>query len=1772
MMPKMNLIVILTVLINITLPNLAFSQVDIPISNIRAELQDNVLRVEIPIRNQSHERLVDDFSVSLLDKDYTPTARVKKKIFLLNGEQTESLAVPVSAGLSDLKDVILRIDFQDQTWLRHFNEQKNTQELHVLGQREWIRGSQASMRVIVTKSTDAEPVVDANVSIVAESPDSERIELARTRTDNQGSASFQFIVPEDLSGTVTVNIAAESEAGQNQISTPVEVSTGSRILLITDKPVYQPKQLMHIRALAFHSATGKPLADQPATLEVYDGKGNKVFKKQATTSEFGIVSADFQLADEVNQGEYRIRALIDEDSSEKTVQVYEYVLPKFKVQVENHASYYAPGDTVKGYVEARYFFGRALDGAQVSVVANCFDVGFNKFATVEGKTNAEGRFEYEFEIPDRLVGQPSFDGNSIIQMDVRVTDTADHEEQKIHTFHVASDPLQIEFIPESGTLIPEVKNEIFVVASRPDGSVVSPELTVSTPDQEQRFTLECDENGLATMYLTPKKGQSEFELIVRAEMDGKKIDMKKPLTIDQGEEQILLRPDRGIYTVGDTMQIQVFSPASGKMPVFLDIMKNNQTVATHSLQVENGRAELNLPLDNTLAGTLTLNAYRIRRDSNMIRDTRQVVVLRSDDLNIEIVPNQEQYEPGAPASIRIAVTTPDGKPVQAALGMHIVDESVYSLSEKEPGLAKVFFAIERELLEPKYEIHGRNLNEIVLLPKRYSEDQTLSRALLAKVDRIMDYTVNINTNERNIEQARREMNTLSNQLWNLIQDETVERHSLEQLILNREQNPRNYTLFDPWETPYYIESSQNQATLISAGRDRSLDTDDDIVHHFSRFPEMLGGVRGRQLLRRFGAENENRVVDNQPVQNFRFNRALQEELQEDVPMIQMSEAMPAAPDAGGFGMTMEGFGRMGGNPEQLEKMQALSYIAPPGQAGENTAGEQLLMWSEGAVSDTDGDASAFFNGNQIYFEQESLQETNQEISAVDALPADLNAVSLGLPPFLTEETFSPSDSDIELFRLEDNQGPLAAGGQVNEEQLRQAIEQRLEDISLLSAQEVQKLRSALDVLDQRAETAEQKAVRVRRYFPETLYYTPELITDEKGEATVSLAMADSITTWRVSAMANSKAGAIGDTTSAMQVFKPFFADIDLPVALIQNDEVSIPVAVYNYLDQPQEVEIELEHAPWFTLLEGELKRTIQIAAQEVTSVTYRIKATELGDQNITVYAWSSQDSDAIGRSIAVRPNGEAQYSNHNGRLAGLVEERVALPEGRIEGADRLFVKIYPGVFSQVVEGLDAILQMPYGCFEQTSSTTYPNILALNYMKTSGNVTPAVEMKALEYINLGYQRLLTFEIDGGGFEVFGNPPATRVLSAYGLMEFNDMSDVYDVDPNVIERTKTWLLQQRNPDGSWNPDENYSHAEMWRSIQNNRVLVTAYIALALSGSNAGDQLQSSRDYLLRHADEAKDAYTLAILSNALLALAPEHQTTRDCIERLVNMAQVEDQHLYWTAEASMSFARGNHANVEVTAWAALALIEDGRFHSELGKVLNWLIEQKDPNGTWGTTHGTVLALKALLKSLDVRSEKTNATVTITVNGKEAETLQLTPENSDVFHQLDLTEHLQPETNTVRLNMDGNGQLLYQVVGKYFMPWDKVKTKVDSFDLKVDYDRTQLRRNDTVTCRISANNTSPMQLEMVMIDVGIPPGFRVEQTALEEYEKKGVIENYTIMSRQLLIYLKSMPAGQQLQLSIPMKATLPIVAKAPESTIYEYYNPENRETSTPQELEVK
>ena len=85
------------------------------------------------------------------------------------------------------------------------------------------------------------------------------------------------------------------------------------------------------------------------------------------------------------------------------------------------------------------------------------------------------------------------------------------------------------------------------------------------------------------------------------------------------------------------------------------------------------------------------------------------------------------------------------------------------------------------------------------------------------------------------------------------------------------------------------------------------------------------------------------------------------------------------------------------------------------------------------------------------------------------------------------------------------------------------------------------------------------------------------------------------------------------------MFQPFFVDLSLPVALTRGDEITVPVVVYNYLDKPQTVELKLADGNWFKLLGGSAQK-VELAAGEVCSVGYRIRAEKVGRFDLEVSA------------------------------------------------------------------------------------------------------------------------------------------------------------------------------------------------------------------------------------------------------------------------------------------------------------------------------------------------------------------------------------------------------------------------------------------------------------------------------------------------------------------------------------------------------------------------
>src|SRR5437764_1811247 len=187
--------------------------------------------------------------------------------------------------------------------------------------------------------------------------------------------------------------------------------------------------------------------------------------------------------------------------------------------------------------------------------------------------------------------------------------------------------------------------------------------------------------------------------------------------------------------------------------------------------------------------------------------------------------------------------------------------------------------------------------------------------------------------------------------------------------------------------------------------------------------------------------------------------------------------------------------------------------------------------------------------------------------------------------------------------------------------------------------------------------------------------------------------------------------------------------------------------------------------------------------------------------------------------------------------------------------------------------------------EPTSSAAYPNILAVEYVKKArvANAT-AILMKAESFLTVGYQKLLTFERPGGGFDWWGSGEPLVWLSAYGLQEFNDMAKVYPIDKGVIDRTQQWLMKQRGPDGTWS-NIGMTHGESIERMGNPKLLLTSYVVWALCDSGMKDKgLEPSIAFIRSEVKKADNAYILALAANAMAAWDANDDSTLEVLQKL------------------------------------------------------------------------------------------------------------------------------------------------------------------------------------------------------------------------------------------------------------------------------------------------
>jgi len=696
----------------------------------------------------------------------------------------------------------------------------------------------------------------------------------------------------------------------------------------------------------------------------------------------------------------------------------------------------------------------------------------------------------------------------------------------------------------------------------------------------------------------------------------------------------------------------------------------------------------------------------------------------------------------------------------------------------------------------------------------------------------------------------------------------------------------------------------------------------------------------------------------------------------------------------------------------------------------------------------------------------------------------------------------------------------------------------------------------------------------RSDFTETVYWSAHTRTNDEGLATVEFDLSDSVTSFRVNADAFTDGGALGEGTELIESVRPFYIEPKLPLELTAGDTVLLPIAVVNNTDEQNPLVVQVSNV-------GRVGNGVfqlnAFPANLRERMIYELEIGEtFGDIPFTVQAHFGNYSDQNRRTLRVVPRGFPIDNGSGGMLQpdSEVGDDITIPDTIVPGSLQATVTVYPSPMANLTEALEALIREPNGCFEQTSSSVFPMVMAQQYFLTHQGIDPQLIADAREKLGRGYDRLISFETDQDGYEWFGASPPHEALTAYGLLEFTEMSRVMDVDQAMIDRTADWLLSRVNAEGSFELNERALDS-FGRAPQET---TNAYIVWSmLEAGYDPTRIQASIDLVLGEATTSSDAYIVALGAN--IALLTERDERGALLTKLAGM--LNDEGYVEGAVTSITRSGGDALNIETTSLAILAWLKDDAYTEQVEASILWLTERCKA-GRFGSTQSTVLALKAIVAYDTARSTPTApGTLTLVVDGQVVgQPVAFNEETKGAIYLPALADRLTPGQHTIAVRMQDGSKMPYSIAITY-----SAETPASSDDCALRIEtafplsaRTEVTLSDaegnerdghlihadvaegeTTEINVTVTNITDEGLPTPLAIVGIPGGLEPDYDQLKQLVDAGTIAAFEVLGRDVVLYWREMAPNQIVELPIRCVAAVPGTYTGPASRTYLYYTDE-------------
>lgn len=501
-------------------------------------------------------------------------------------------------------------------------------------------------------------------------------------------------------------------------------SSGKKMYLHTDRPVYRPSQIVYYRGIIreiTENGTYRNITSDSARIEVNDARGGSIKKDVLPLSDLGTFHGELTLGDEPPLGNYTIQVSYGGSTQSFSFAVEEYKKPEYEVTVTTNKENYTLGDVISAEIKADYYFGSPVTEAQVEYSVyrsrywrpwwfrsdwaylfeddgdRYYSYGSEMIHTGRGTLNSEGKFSFTYKT------EGSRDEDYTYRVQAEVVDNSRRSIAGSKSVRVTRGELYvtastgkyvykpdeearvnvetISFNGEKGISAPfDVRVERVWWDERPRNGNGRRDETVWTGSGT------TDANGTGSVnFKTGKAGYYTVTVTAR-DSRGNKIATSSSLYVTDGSyanwynegSSVQIIPDRDIYKPGETMSALVIMPDGN-----IDALITAEGAALYRHQVErlnSTSAIVRMPIEEHYAPMFYVQASAIVGDNFHNTMRRIPVTPESKVMRLEVTPDKKVYKPGESGTVTVRALGADGEPVaNTDIAVAIVDEALYAI-------------------------------------------------------------------------------------------------------------------------------------------------------------------------------------------------------------------------------------------------------------------------------------------------------------------------------------------------------------------------------------------------------------------------------------------------------------------------------------------------------------------------------------------------------------------------------------------------------------------------------------------------------------------------------------------------------------------------------------------------------------------------------------------------------------------------------------------------------------------------------------------------------------------------------------------------------------------------------------------------------------------------------------------------------------------------------------------------------------------------------------